>query len=307
MTDRRSSRRLPPLPALRAFEAAARHLSFKAAAEELAVTPTAVSHHVRQLEDALGLRLFVRRPRRVALTPEGRMLYPVLRDGFDAFAEAIARLRRQRLKPVVTLSATVAFTARWLVPRVAAFHAANPGLDLRLHASDDPVDLLAGTADAAVRYGRAVPAGLVGDLLFEDMFAPVCSPALGLNHPRELAEHTLIHFEWRRPHRDNPVWERWLAEAGLPGLVPRAELTLSDESQAVQALVAGQGVALAGLVLVADEIAAGRLVVPFGPRLRGYDYRLVYPADPPHPERIAALRSWIRQEAAGGLGLAGRT
>jgi len=307
MTDRRSSRRLPPLPALRAFEAAARHLSFKAAAEELAVTPTAVSHHVRQLEDALGFRLFVRRPRRVALTPEGRMLYPVLRDGFDAFEEAIARLRGERLKPVVTLSATVAFTARWLVPRVAAFHAANPGLDLRLHASDDPVDLIAGTADAAVRYGRAVPAGLVGDLLFEDMFAPVCSPALGLNDPRELAEHTLIHFEWRRPHRDNPVWERWLAEAGLSGLVPRAELTLSDESQAVQALVAGQGVALAGLVLVADEIAAGRLVVPFGPRLRGYDYRLVYPADPPHPERIAALRSWIRQEAAGGLGLAERT
>jgi len=168
MIDSRPGRRLPPLPALRAFEAAARHLSFKAAAEELAVTPTAISHQVRQLEDGLGVRLFLRRPRRVALTPEGRMLYPVLRDGFDAFEEAIGRLRGQRLKPVVTLSATVAFTARWLVPRVAAFHAANPGLDLKLHASDDPVDLLAGMADAAVRYGRAVPAGLVGDLLFED-------------------------------------------------------------------------------------------------------------------------------------------
>ena len=136
-----TGRRLPPLHALRAFEAAARHLSFKAAAEELAVTPTAISHQVRLLEDTLGLRLFERRARCVELTQEGRELYPVLRDGFDRFAWAIAQLRARRLRSVVTLSATVAFTARWLVPRAPSFHRANPRTDLRLHASDDPVDL----------------------------------------------------------------------------------------------------------------------------------------------------------------------
>src|SRR5438552_16767731 len=147
-------RRLPPLGMLRAFEAAARHLSFKRAALELAVTPTAISHQIGRLEENLGVALFERRARRVILTPAGRTLFPVLRDGLDAFADAIDGLHAHKARRSVTLSATTAFTAKWLVPRAASFRAAYPDLDLRLHASDEPVDLAAGTVDAAIRYGR---------------------------------------------------------------------------------------------------------------------------------------------------------
>lgn len=172
-------RDLPPLSALRAFEAAARHLSFKKAAEELAVTPTAISHQVRQLEEWLGQQLFERHVRRVALTREGRELFPSLREGFDLMIRGIDALRTPPSQEVLTLSSTVAFTSKWLVPRVPAFRAACPGLDLRLHASDDAVDLRAGGVDLAIRYGRGVHAGLRSELLLQDRFAPVCSPRTG--------------------------------------------------------------------------------------------------------------------------------
>jgi LysR family transcriptional regulator, glycine cleavage system transcriptional activator len=298
MLSSKKARRLPPLHALRAFEAAARHLSFKDAADELAVSATAISHHIRQLEKTLGLKLFERHPRRVELTAAGKELYPVMRDGFDSFTNAIARLKARKLRNVVTLSATVAFTARWLVPRAAAFHRAHPRMDLRLHASDEPVDLLAGTSDAAIRYGRGGYAGLEAEKLFQDVFAPVCSPALNLRQPQQLAAHTLIHFEWRRARRDNPIWARWLESAGLSELCPKAELIFTDETHAIQAAIAGQGVALVSLMLVADELARGTLVQPFGPKLDGFQYLLVYPPGAHISARVAALRTWIRDEVA---------
>lgn len=218
------SRRLPPLHALRAFEAAARHLSVKKAAAELAVTPTAVSHHIRVLEDALGVRLFERHARHIALTAYGRDLYPALREGFDKFADAISRLKAGKLRTVVTWSATFAFTARWLAPRVPAFHRDNPGMDLRLHASDEPVDLRSGIADAAIRYGRGEYEGYAAETLFEDAYAPVCSPRLRLREPRDLAKHTMIHFEWRRRRREDATWDRWLRAARVPDAQIRTHL-----------------------------------------------------------------------------------
>lgn len=303
MLRSKSPRRLPPLHALRAFEAVARHLSFKKAAAELAVTPTAVSHHVRVLESALGVKLFERHARHIELTAHGNELYPVLREGFDAFAEAIARLKSRKARTVVTLSATVAFTARWLVPRVPAFHEANPRMDLRLHASDDPVDLRAGIADAAIRYGPGEHAGAIGETLFRDVFAPVCSPRLRLRDARDLAKHTMIHFEWRRHRRDNPTWTRWLQKAGLPDLSPKSDLILTDESQAIQAAIAGHGVALVSVALIADELARGHLIRPFGPTLDGYQYDFVYLQGAERSERITALRAWIRRELQLGTAL----
>jgi LysR family transcriptional regulator, glycine cleavage system transcriptional activator len=296
MLRSKTQRRLPPLHALRAFEAAARNLSFKDAADELAVTATAVSHHVRLLEQNLGVKLFERRARGVELTPAAKELYPVLRDGFDSFAHAIAGFRRRRLRTVVTLSATVAFTGRWLVPRVPAFQRANPRMDLRLHASDDPVDLHAGTVDAAIRYGRGKYPGMKSEELFRDSFAPVCSPALRLRRLEELREHTLIHFEWRLARRENPVWSRWCEVAGLRDLRAKAELILTDESQAIAAAIAGHGVALVSLLLVADEIARGTLVQPFGPVLEGYRHYLIYPEVSVDSERMKAVRDWILSE-----------
>jgi LysR family transcriptional regulator, glycine cleavage system transcriptional activator len=292
------SRRLPPLHALRAFEAAARHLSIKKAAAELAVTPTAVSHHVRALEDALGVKVFERHARHIELTAYGNELYPVLREGFDAFADAIARVKSRKVRTVVTLSATVAFTARWLLPRVADFHKANPSMDLRLHASDETADLRSGTVDAAIRYGRGVYESLSAERLFPDSFAPVCSPRLKVRNARDLANQTMIHFEWRRQRRDNPTWARWLRTAGVDDLNAKADLIFTDESQAIQAAIAGNGVALLSLTLIADELARGTLIQPLEPALtmNGFQYDLVYPPSAEQSNRISALRTWIHKE-----------
>ena len=269
------SRRRLPLGALRAFEAAARLGSFRLAADELGVTPTAISHRIRDLEETLGLKLFERQVRRVTLTGPGRRLFPVLRDGFDAFAEALRGLKPNSGEAVVTLSALVAFTARRLLPRMAAFRRDHPDLQLRLHASDDPVELRSGVADIAIRYGYGPFPGLVAEPLFEERFAPVCSPTLALTAPSDLAGRTLLHVEWRRPSADTPTWARWAQVAGLPDLDTTPRLVFTDDSHAIQAAVAGLGVAMASLGLVREELASGLLVQPFGPVIPGRPYHLL--------------------------------
>ena len=271
-------------------------MSFKRAAAELAVTPTAISHQIRLLEDQIGLKLFERRPRLLLLTPEGQRLYPVLRDGFDAFARAMVRLDARRSRTVVTLSATRAFMARWIVPRASSFAVAHPDMDLRLHAAYEPVDFRGATVDVAIRYGRGSFPGLKAEELFRSEFAPVARPHLGLREPGGLHRQTLIHFEWYRTDRETPIWPRWLARAGMRDLEPRAELTFTDESHAIQAAIAGQGVALLDLMLIADELTSGALVQPFGPVLPGYRCFLVYPETAAESEKIAAVRSWLRSE-----------
>jgi LysR family transcriptional regulator, glycine cleavage system transcriptional activator len=291
-------RKLPPLSALRAFEAAARHLSFKRAAAELRVTPTAISHQVRLLEETLGVRLFERRTRQVVTTPAGATLYPVLRDGFDAFANALEALGARGARRTLTLSATRAFTARWLVPRVAALQEAFPGLDLRLHASDAPADLHAGAADAAIRYGRGPYPGLLAEPLFPARFAPVCSPRLGLLRPEQLRRSPLLHFDWRQLEPDTPTWRLWLERAGVSGVDAERGTRFSDETHAIQAALAGQGVALLSLPLVAEDLASGTLVQPFGPVLEGHRYQLVYPESVRARGELAALGRWLREAAA---------
>ena len=293
-------RRLPPLGSLRAFEAAARRESFKGAAAELGVTPTAVSHQIRQLEAGLGVPLFVRQTRKVVLTAEGRALYPALRQALDAIAEAVDAVRRQPARRVATLSATVAFTAKLLVPRAASFRTLHPGWDLRLHASDDAVDLQAGEADAAIRYGLGPYPGLVALPLLTDSFAPVCSPHAGLREAKDLPDATLIHFEWgdAATKVSVPSWRAWAERAGIGWLDAEAGITFNDESSAIQAAIAGQGVALLSLALVAAELASGALIQPFGPVLEGLRYDLVYPSGAETRPPVAVLRSWVTTEIA---------
>lgn len=293
-------RRLPPLGALRAFEAAARLESFKRAAAELAVTPTAISHQIRQLEAGLGFALFERQTRRVVLTAEGRDLFPALRGALDAMAEAVEAVRRRSARRVATLSATVAFTAKLLVPRVARFRALNPGWDLRLHASDDPADLDGGTADAAIRYGLGHYRGLVAEPLLSDSFAPLCSPHLGLARPEGLAQVPLIHFEWGpiATRLNVPTWRAWAEAANRRDLDAEGGITFNDESSAMQAAVAGQGVALLSLALAAGELASGALVRPFGPELPGLRYHFVHPAGAGQRPAVAVLRRWVMIELA---------
>lgn len=291
-------RRSLPLSGLRVFEAAARLGSFKAAAEELAVTPTAVSHQIRALEAQTGLVLFDRHVRRVSLTEAGAQLYPVLRDGFDAFEAVLARLTQQRTRMQVSISATNAFTVKWLVPRMADFRSRHPGIDLQLQASDDVVDLRSAAVDIAIRYGRGPYPGLVAQPLFTDRFAPVANPRLGVASPDDLAGVPLIRFNWKRSHPDNPTWERWfeVARRSLPRQA--SQLRFSDEGHAIQAAVAGHGVALVSLALIAEELEAGHLVQPFGPVIAGHTYHLAMPADRPPSAPVQAVAQWLRMQAA---------
>ncbi|ANN70474.1 LysR substrate-binding domain-containing protein [Bordetella bronchialis] len=291
-------RRSLPLSALRAFEAAARLGSFKAAADELAVTPTAVSHQIRALEAQTGLALFDRRIRKVLLTDAGAQLYPVLRDGFDAFEATLARLTRQRLRRQVTISATNAFTVKWLVPRMADFRHRHPGIDLQLLASDDVVDLRSTTVDIAIRYGSGPYPGLASERLFADRFAPVANPRLGVASPQDLARVPLIRFDWKRRHPHNPTWEAWFKAAGRKEPRSAGRLRFSDEGHAIQAAVAGHGVALVSLALVADELKAGHLVQPFGPALDGHTYHVATYADRSASAPVQAVVRWLRAQVA---------
>lgn len=291
-------RRLPPLSCLRAFEAAARHGSFKQAAAELGVTPTAVSHQIRILEDHAGLAVFQRGVRKVSLTEDGARLYPILRVGFDAFEAAFLDITQQAKHRRVVVSATNAFMAKWLAPRAARFHDAHPQIDLQLHASDVAVDLEKDGVDVAIRYGRGPFPGMHAEPLFSDRFAPVASPKLDIRTPTEMDRVALIHFDWKRAHPLNPTWKAWFDEAELKKRAGHGELRFSDESHAIQAAISGQGIALLSLVLVAEELASGLLVQPFGPTLEGHGYYLITQARDETPPAVRAAVDWLKSEAS---------
>lgn len=288
-------RSLPPLAALRAFEAAARHASFKQAALELSLTPTAISHQVRALESHLGVKLFERQTRQVKLTEAGQQLGHVLQDSFDRMADALAAIRPRRA--TVTLSTTPAFAAQWLLPRWDSFTTTHEGIDLRLHASNAPSDLGSGEADLAIRYGRGRYAGLQAQALMADRFIPVASPRLPLRKPADLARQALIHFEWHRPDRLHPSWPRWFKQVGLP-MPGDGGLRFTEESHAIQAAVAGQGVALLSEVLVRDEVKRGLLYNPFGPALDSMSYHLVWPEASAIRPEVEAVKAWVLSMAA---------
>ena len=285
-------RRLPSLSALRAFEAAARHLSAKRASEELSVTPTAISHQIRQLEENLGVDLFVRRPRQLILTVQGQALLAVLNDSFNNIAEVVAKLRRPPTRHGVTLSTTPAIAARWLLPWVCLLRDAHPQIDLSIQVSHETVALDGVAADMAIRYGNGPWPGLFAETLFDNVFVPVCSPALNLTEPAELVRHTLLHFS--SPKAVSPVdWAAWQRQVQVPGLDVSAGLLFSDETHILAAALDGQGVTLASRYLVEDELLSGRLVQPFGPAIETAPFQLVYPPERLKEPAIAAVHEWV--------------
>ncbi len=288
-----ASHGLPPLNALRAFEAVARRSSFKAAAEELFVTPTAISHQIRQLETQLGLRVLERTPRSVKLTADGRVLYDATTSGFAEIARAVAQLNRRREPAILTLTSTTAFLGHWMVPRLTELRRLLPAIDLRLHASDALVELRSGGVDAAIRYGKGPFAGVASTPLRDDVFGPVCSPALGLTKLEQLRQATLIHVDGRQVPAPSPDWPRWCIEAGLHDLDAQAGMRFPDSALAVQAAIAGHGVAIVSRVLAADALATGLLVAPFAPVLRGETYHFACAMDLEARPDIVALREWF--------------
>lgn len=304
------SRPLLPLNGFRAFEAAARHLSFAKAAEELRVTPAAVSHQVRTLEAYLGLRLFRRAARRVLLTEAGQMLLPDLRDGFERLEAAMARARRLggAGSGVLTITMSPAFAAKWLVPRLERFRERHPDIDVRIDADARLVDLAAEEVDLGIRYGPGEYPGLETTRLFaaEEVF-PVCSPRLlegpcPLRTPADLAGHTLLHDETATLAGSLPTWRMWLQAAGVDiagiGIDSERGLRFSASAMATQAAIEGQGVLLGRSVIVADDLAAGRLVRPFVAScpLR-FGYHLVHPRHVATKRTVAVFKEWILQEA----------
>lgn len=300
-------RRRLPLSALRAFEAAARHLSFAKAADELAVTPTAISHQIRSLETFIGAPLFRRRPRPIALTQAGMTLYPVLREGFDGFATALIQLRDDALGEPVRVSTTPAFASRWLLPRLGDFRQRLGDMALEVHASEQPVDLRAGTADFVIRYAATPPDELEAHELFRDRYVPVCSPRLVGDRrlpltPQAIIDLPLIHFAWKRDAADAPSWQRWFTAAGansVPGEVTTLSrgLLFSEESHAIESALAGQGVALISDLLVISELRAGALVQLSDVVLGGFAFYAACLPDCRHRCIVDEFIVWARDQA----------
>ncbi|EKE70602.1 transcriptional regulator GcvA [Gallaecimonas xiamenensis] len=288
------ARQLPPLNALKAFEAAARHLSFTRAAEELFVTQAAISHQIKTLEDHLGLKLFRRRNRSLLLTEEGQSYYLDIKDIFSNLAEATARVLARSAKGTLTVAMQPSYAIQWMVPRLARFAEAHPDIDVRIKATETEEGGLTDDVDIAIYYGRGYWPGLRADRLQTEYLIPVCSPVLlsgpkPLEKPEDLAQHTLLHDGSRK------AWQSWVKHLGLSHLIKVNQGPIfSHSAMVLQAAMYGQGIALAHSVLAEPDITAGRLVSPFKEVLRSPNaYFLVCQQSQAEQGKIVAFRDWI--------------
>lgn len=283
------SRRIPPLNSLRAFDAAARFLSFTKAAEELHVTQAAISHQIKGLEEFLGTQLFVRRNRALLLTEEGQNYWPQIREVFEKLADATERLMARGAQGALTVSVVPTFAVQWLVPRLAEFSRQYPDIDVRIKASDSGVDFMRSDVDVAIYYGKGDYPDLHTSRLFNEYLVPVCAPSLleTLKQPADLKKLTLLH------DASTEDWQRWLKVAGIEGVKMNGPI-FSHSSMVQQAAIHGQGVALGHNVLSQADIQAGRLVRPFNIVLASeYGYDVVCPAQWSDRPKIAAFRDWL--------------
>ncbi len=296
-------RRIAPLNALRAFEAAARHLSFTKAAEELHVTPAAISHQIKALEEYCGAPLFRRLTRALLLTDQGQAALPVLREGFDMLATASHQMARPLDDHILTVSAAPSIAAKWLVTRLEGFRRRQPDTDVRLDTTDRLTDFDRDGVDMVIRYGGGNYPGLHAEPLLSTAVFPVCSPDLlngprPLKEPNDLAGHTLLHVDWSSEDVTWPVWRMWLLAAGADGVDAERGPRFNDAGLILQTAIAGQGVALAADVLAADDLAAGRLVRPFDLSVPvDFGYHIVFPEEKAALPKVAAFAAWLQEEA----------
>ncbi|MGY1891471.1 transcriptional regulator [Pseudomonas asplenii] len=295
--------RLPSLNGLRAFESAARHMSFTQAAQELNVTQTAISHQIRRLEAELGVSLFLRLKDGLALTDAGQAYLPGIRSAFHELRYSTEQLFATRDNTVLTISTLVSVASKWLLPRLPAFQQAFPDIDVRVSAATDLVDFRQGGIDAAIRYGRGDWKGLRADWLMSDEIFPVCSPALleggkALQTPADLANHTMLQVSGMTA----ADWNTWLSAADQPAkLAKGSRLTFDLAMMAVQAAVDGQGVCIGRSTYVDDDLRAGRLVAPFALRLKDdLGFYLVTPHETANSKKIVALRTWLLAQCQSG-------
>lgn len=293
------SRALPPLNALRAFEAAARHLSFTAAASELNVTQAAISHQIKALEERLGLKLFRRAGRGLLLTDAAQAYLAEIGGAFDRIAGATRRLHQHDAAGVLSATVLPSFAAKWLLPRLGRFRAGHPEIDLRISSSTETVDLMREDFDIALRAGSGDYPGMRADAILSESFFPVCSPALlagplPLREPADLRHHTLLHDEPR------DLWQLWLKTVGIADIDATRGPGFSDSGMVIWAAIEGQGIAIAKGTLAADDLKAGRLVRPFGQSMPAdFSYWLICPEASAERPKIVAFRDWLLAEARG--------
>lgn len=301
------SRLLPGTRALRTFEAAARHLNFTRAADELGLTPAAVSHQVKEIEEQLELVLFTRTSRTMRLTEAGNVLFEASIDALDLLNRAVSRARKvTRGTALLKVTLDAQFATKWLMRRVDDFRHQKPGIELRFDITYDVRDFERDDVDIGIRFGTGKYAGLCAHRLFDNIIIPVCSPGLltsgpPLREPRDLFNHTLAHIEWARQGVTWPNWRMWMAAAGISDFDDSRTIVFRNSTDAVQAAIEGNAVALADFAMVANDLSEGRLVQPFELGLRvgaEFAYFLVYPESTADDPRIVAFREWILEEVA---------
>lgn len=293
--------RLPPLNAIRAFEAAARLGGFARAAEELNVTPAAVSHQVKQLEAHLGITLFNRLPRGLELTSAGQEILPNLTRGLAHFARAVGAVSGGELAGRLTVNVAPSLATLWLVPRLDSFIQAYPDIRVRLLAADAAPDLNQGTVDIRIPYGAGNFPGFKSRLLMRDTVFPVCAPTL-LNHKplrrfSDLRDHTLLHDIDIDIEEPTLTWARWLRDAGVDAGAPATHVEFSNSVLLTEAAVRGQGVALGRMSLVRDHLQTGRLIRPFkASRPSDYAYYFVTTEAGAERPRVKVFFDWIERQ-----------
>lgn len=290
------ARKLPPLNSLPCFEAAARHLNFSKAAQELSVTPGAISRAIKNLEDQLNVLLFERETRSVRLTAVGEPYARAVRDALDQLAAATALATDRRSDSTLNVSTSDGFAGRWLVPRLYRFHREHADIDVRVSTTGKLTNFLGDGIDIAIRYGSGNYPGLTSEFLTDEEVFPVCSPKLlkgahPLRKPEDLKHHTLIRDTY-------PIdWATWLSSAGVKGVDPQSGLTFDSYTFAVEAAAQGEGVVLGRTMLVAADLAAGRLVQPFKHALKSFSsFYVVYPPDAIRQRKVRTFRDWLFAE-----------
>jgi LysR family glycine cleavage system transcriptional activator len=277
-------------------------MSFAKAADELHVTPAALSHQIRALEEQLGLELFHRRTRAIELTDAGRLIYPGLHSGFESVRQAIGQLQRAREHNVLVISATPGLVAKWLVPRLWRFLHAHPDIDARVAATMKLAEFPTDGVDVAIRMSTGDHPDLHVERLFQDSMLPVCSPRLveqGLRTAADLARFPLIHHDIPMSMRAPPRWADWFAAAGVSGIDASRGLRVNVADHALDAAVAGAGVSLSFKLIASDDVHAGRLVSPFGPELPlSVGYYFVCPKGHETRPNVRAFHDWLYSEMA---------
>ncbi len=299
------SRPVLPLNALRAFESAARHLSFSRAADELAVTPGAVSQQIRLLEETIKAPLFKREPKGLLLTDLGRSAAPLVAEGLDRLRDASAILREPPRRRQVSISVAPSFASKWLMPRLDDFHLQHPEIEVWVSADMQPVDFSQGTTDLAIRYGAGAYPGHVSERLLIEAVLPVCSPALmqgpnPIRSPADLVHHVLLHDMSNDADSSRPDWSMWLMARGVKHAEARHGSRFNQSSLLIEAAVAGRGVALGKRTLAQADLAAGRLIAPFhdGGAVVDFAYHAVHPKERPLSPSARIFMDWIRRQAA---------